>query len=241
MPDPFLIDSPTPTPRDLGCASNAEVIAQFMDLNGKRVIDVGCGGLAFTREIAKLGAQVLAIDPDVAQAEINDSQDIPENIEFQLAGAEKLPVQDSSVDGVFFSYSLHHVPAALYPDAFAEVARVLRPDGFLYVIEPTGCKLNDVMRLFHDEEAERAAAQEALVRLAAPSFCSCDIVTYHSYRCFDSFEHFVKEFSNRTFNSGYTVADVERQEVRELFERNGAPDFRFVAPKIVHCFQGLRN
>ena len=121
---------------DLGFSSNMEVLQRFVDLKGKFVVDAGCGSMIFTRHLSELGARVLAIDPDPVQAELNrDGPPIPD-VEFQQAGAENLPVGDNSVDGVFFSYSLHHVPSELYPQVFAEVLRVLKPDGFLYVIEP---------------------------------------------------------------------------------------------------------
>ncbi|MFT5299862.1 MAG: ubiquinone/menaquinone biosynthesis C-methylase UbiE [Mariniblastus sp.] len=227
--------------KDLGCRTNIDILNQFLELKDRFVIDAGCGAMAFTREIASLGARVLAIDPDSAQAELNRGMDAVPGLEFKEAGAEILPVDDDSVDGVFFIYSLHHVPASLYPAVFEEIFRVLKPDGFLYVIEPIGCPLNDVMMLFHDEEVERAAAQTALVELAAPRFKSADKVIYHSIREFDSYEDFATQFSSRTFNPGYTESDVRKPEVEALFELKGAPDYRFEAPRLAHCFQGLKS
>ena len=40
------------------------------------------------------------------------------------------------MDGVFFFRSLHHVPIDAMEAALAEAARVLKPDGFLCVMEP---------------------------------------------------------------------------------------------------------
>ena len=54
--------------------------------------------------------------------------------------------------------------AELYESVFQEVLRVLKPSGFLYVLEPVAAgDLNDIMRLFHDEAAVRSAAQAAIV------------------------------------------------------------------------------
>jgi SAM-dependent methyltransferase len=59
--------------------------------------------------------------------------------------------------------SLHHVPMPLLAQALGEVARVLRPHGYLYVSEPVfGGPLNEVIRLFNDEGIVRAAAQAAV-------------------------------------------------------------------------------
>ncbi len=228
-------------PEDLGERTNIDVLNELLELRGKSVIDAGCGDMTFTKCIVEAGASVLAIDPDARQAALNRQQPDFPGLRFVEAGAESLPVEDASLDGVFFIYSLHHVPAELYGRVFDEVFRVLRPGGFLHVIEPTGCPLNDVMIRFHDEEAERQAAQNALVQYALPHFDSVRSVKYHGIRQFDDFEHFVREFSGRTFNPGYTEDDVRSKAVEELFEKHGAPDYRFEAPRLVHCFSGARG
>ena len=153
---------------DLGCQSNKDVIRRFISLKGLHVLDVGCGNMGFTRQLTEAGATVLGIDPDPRQAEKNRAAAAEQGMQFEQAGAEAMPVADQVFDGVFFAYSLHHIPEGLYGDVFSEVARVLKPDGFVYVIEPIDCPLNQVMRHFHNEDRERAAAQRALRDLAAP-------------------------------------------------------------------------
>lgn len=226
---------------DLGFTTNVEVIQRFLSLEGKSVVDVGCGSMAFTRHLADLGANALAIDPDPIQAEKNRAEDPIPNIDFVETGAETIPVKDRSMDGVFFSYSLHHIPAEIYPVVFDEVFRVLRPDGFLYVIEPIGCPWNDVMKLFHDEEVERAAAWLALEQIAIPRFESCDLVTYHGYSEYESWEAFANHFANRSFNSLYSETDVRRPEVEEAFELLGGPNHRFQSPKNVMCLKRVKK
>ena len=225
---------------DLGCVKNIDVISRFVSLRDTKVIDDGCGDMVFSQELVGLGAHVLAIDPDSAQARLNRQNPKPVGLKFLEAGAETLPAMDGSIDGVFFIYSLHHVAQDLYPQVFAEVFRVLKPDGFLYVIEPTGCPLNDVMRLFHDEEAERDAAQSALQKFAVPAFRRTEIVDYHSLRQFASYEDFAEQFSSRTFNAGYTEQDVRQPAVQRAFEQAGHPDYCFTAPKRVMFCQGLK-
>ena len=87
--------------------TNLEVINHFVSLDGKFVIDAGCGSMTFTRLLLELGARVLAIDPDPVQAKLNRAAEPLANLEFVESGAELLPVESRSVDGVFFSYSLH--------------------------------------------------------------------------------------------------------------------------------------
>ena len=226
--------------RDLGCQTNLNVIEQFITLQNRFVIDAGCGSMVFTRSLIEQGARVLAIDPDPVQAKLNRAAQSISNLEFCETGAEQLPVPPRSVDGVFFAYSLHHIPADQYPQVFDEVRRVLRKQGFLYVIEPLDCPWNHVMKLFHDEDQERAAAQQAIEELAIPFFESVRIVTYHTWTQYESWEDFATQFASRSFNTIYTEEDVRRPEVREAFEQLGGEEHRFQSPKQVVFLQGLR-
>ncbi len=226
---------------DFGCTTSIEVIKQFVPLKGTSVVDVGCGDMTFSMPLAELGAQVLAIDPDPVQAKLNRESEPRLGLTFAEAGAESLPVADRSMDGVFFSYSLHHIPAETYPRVFQEIFRVLKPGGFLLVIEPLGCPLNEVMKLFHDEDRERAAAQQGLVELAVPRFDLAEVVTYHSFIQYDSFDQFADRYSSRSFNTLYTEADVRHPAVEAAFEAHGQPDYRFQSPKQAMILRGFQT
>ena len=224
---------------DLGFRTNVDVLKSFIDIKGMNVIDAGCGGMTFTRHLSELGGNVLAIDPDPVQAELIRNGETLERIKFIEASADNLPADDDSIDGVFFSYSLHHVPAELYPRVFSEVKRVLKPDGFLYVIEPIDCPMNQVMKLFHNEDRERALAQDALQTLAGPIFEEASFVQYHGYREYDSFEHFAEFFTSKSFNT-YQTKNVTAPEVRAAFEKHGAPNYKFASPKMVGYFKHVK-
>ncbi len=226
---------------DLGCVSNLDVIRRFVSLKGLHILDIGCGDMGFTRQLTEAGASALGIDPDSRQAEKNRAATAERGLKFEQAGADAIPVADQTFDGVFFAYSLHHIPEALYGKVFSEVERVLKPEGFLYVIEPTDCPLNQVMRHFHNEDRERAAAQQALQTLAAPLFRSLQVVTYHSESIFESFEQFAERFSSRTFNPHYTAADVRQEAVRQAFAEQGGVEHRFQSPKQVMYLKGKVN
>lgn len=230
-----------PIEKDLGEINSIDVIEQLVSLEGKFLIDAGCGSMDFTRPLAERGARVLAIDPDPIQAQINRTMEPIANLEFVETGAQKMPVEDHSVDGIFFSYSLHHVPIGDYSQVFAEVIRVLRNDGFLCVIEPTTSPLNEVMKLFHDEDIERAAAQQALVDLAIPKFHSAEKFGYHGFTQYESFDQYAKHYASRSFNTLYSDEDVYADAVREAFEFHGKPDYRFKSPKTMMFLKGIRK
>ena len=64
----------------------------------------------------------------------------------------KVMFPDASIDVVALMKSLHHVPISQMETAFAELARVLRPSGKVYICEPEyDGPFNDILRLFHDE------------------------------------------------------------------------------------------
>ena len=226
--------------RDLGCTTNVEVLTGFLSIRGLSLLDVGCGGMTFTRLLAEQGATVLGIDPDAVQAEKNRAVDLPATIRFEEAGAGSLPGPNDAFDGVCFAYSLHHIPAALYPQIFDEVFRVLKPGGFVYVIEPTHCSQNEVMKLFHDEDRERDLAWSALHEIARPRFELAEAVTYHSFAAYDSWEDYANQYANRSYNSRYTAEDVWHPEVKAAFEKHLAADLTLRSEKRVMFLQGLK-
>ena len=226
--------------RDLGIRNNIDVIQSFVSLSDLRVVDIGCGNLGFTSQIAEFSQHVLAIDPDPVQAQHNRDIDHSKNIDFVETHAQSIPAADHSLDGAFFAYSLHHIESSTYPDVFAEVYRVLKHGGFIYVIEPIDCPLNQVMRLFHDEEAERAAAQDWLASIAE-KFHSIEAVEYHGYTQYESFDDFATKFSSKSFNSLYSEQDVREPEVEAAFHKHGGSDLRFASPRRVVFLNQLKG
>ena len=98
-----------------------------------RVVDLGCGFGQWTLCLAHLNAEVLAIDPQQVRCQSLEAiaaHTGTRNISVYQAGAESLPIESASIDGVFCFGVLQYVDT----DAFmAEVARVLRPNGIAYV------------------------------------------------------------------------------------------------------------
>lgn len=79
------------------------------DFRGRRVLEVGSGEGRLTWGFAPLAASVLAFDPDeevVARARASCPADLRERVRFEVAEAAAIDVPPSSVDLVFFSWSL---------------------------------------------------------------------------------------------------------------------------------------
>ncbi len=223
---------------DLGELTDIQAVTHLMDVNGLRLVDVGCGAGHISRALAEMGAVVLGIEPDPAQAERNRSADPLPNVTLLEAGAQAIPADDQSVDGVMFFRSLHHVPRDLMDAALMEAARVLKPEGFLYVVEP-GMEGSHyaMMRPFHDETEVRTLAQQALVRAAEGLFESNSAYLYIQHPRHDSFEAMVDFFTSLSFND-ITREMIDVPEVRERFEAactdNG---FVFEQPTLLNVYR----
>ena len=129
---------------------HSEVIRSHLTLSGARLADVGCGDGALVRFMTR----ARATEPAGAER-------------YVFAGGEALPLADGCLDIVVFFNSLHHVPVELQSQALDEAARVLKPGGVLYVMEPLAeGGFFELMRPVDDETFVRAKATEALTAAA---------------------------------------------------------------------------
>ena len=137
--------------------SDFEQLAQTVELNGRDVVDIGCGDGAFVRALAKAGANAIGIE--VSEAAVERARATDRENRYLLGGAEAIPLPDASVDLAVMMRSLHHVPD---PNAaFPELRRVVRE--YVYISEPlpTG-DFFELMRPVDDETEVRANAQQAI-------------------------------------------------------------------------------
>src|SRR5437868_980480 len=106
----------------------ASTFADFAGVaEGQRVLDVGCGPGALTRELVRrVGAgAVAAVDP--SEPFVEECARRNPGVDVRLAKAEQLPFSDGVFDAALAQLVLHFVsdPAA----AANELRRVLRPGG----------------------------------------------------------------------------------------------------------------
>jgi SAM-dependent methyltransferase len=205
-----------------------------------RIIELGCGG-------ARLSRKLLGRHPacEVTGLEVDERQHAKnllkpqQRLHFVQAGAQAIPFDAGQFDLALMLKSLHHVPLDLLDHALAEVHRVLRPQGLLYVSEPVFAgALNEVMRVFHDEEVVRAAALRALRTAIGSGAWEPVSETFFdtpvSYRDFAEFE---QRMIGVTFvNHRLDAAVLAR--VRERFEPNMTADgAHFMRPMRVNLLR----
>lgn len=209
-------------------------------LNHPRVIELGCGAAHLSRQLLQRfdRCHVTGLEVDVRQHAKN-LQNPAERLDFIQAGAQAIPFADGAFDLALMLKSLHHVPLDLLDQALGEVHRVLRPEGLLYVSEPVFAgALNEVMRLFHDEELVRAAALAALHRAVGSGRWEQVSETHFNmpvhYRDFD-------EFQQRMMKVTFVEHRIDGQTldaVRERFESNMTADgAHFVRPMRVNLLR----
>lgn len=92
------------------------------------MLDPGCGIGDDALELAGYGCQVVALDLDPARVR----QVALQATRLRLVGdiALGLPFQDETFDCVTSSLSLHYFTASQTERAFADIARILKPDGW---------------------------------------------------------------------------------------------------------------
>ena len=149
-------------------SNEVDIINELLSLKGAKVLELGCGKAEKTRLVAETAASVFALEVDEIQLAQNKTITDMVNVSFEHGGAEKIPADDSSFDFILMFKSLHHVPIELMDDAFAEIHRVLKPGGYVYISEPIYAgDFNEILRLFHDEKIVREAAFAAEKRAAS--------------------------------------------------------------------------
>ena len=118
-------------------AKAATIQLEGVDLQGKEVLDVGCGtGIITLLALQKGAAKVVCGDISNYMLEVGRTNAIrqgygADRIDFQELDAESLPFEDSSFDFVMTGMTLGLLPNP--EKAVSEMVRVLRPGGFLSV------------------------------------------------------------------------------------------------------------
>jgi len=116
------------------------------------IADLGAGEGTFALLLAQGAKKVIAVDTSAKMIEVAREQALRhgvKNVEYRLGDMEEVPIDDGSVDLVFFSQSLHH---ALHPErAIQEAWRILQPGGRIVVLDLVKHRFEEARELYADE------------------------------------------------------------------------------------------
>lgn len=106
------------------------------ELRGSAVLDVGCGDAGVPIAFGEAGAGVAGVEPSEKSVRRGRVRAEEHGVDLDLRGAsaESLPFSDATFDLVILDNVLEHV--ADRERTLAEIRRVLRPGGLLYMVVP---------------------------------------------------------------------------------------------------------
>ena len=216
------------------------LLETLVQLQGARLVEAGCGAAPLARELLRRHPDAELVGLEVDERQLAKNLLAPaERLRFECAGAQDIPFADARFDGALMLKSLHHVPMPLMDRALAELARVLRPGGWLYVSEPVYAgPFNELVRLYNDEGEVRAAAQAALDRaLASGAWQPLAERRFALPRRFANFDEFEQRSMRPTF-ADHGITDEMVARVRALFLPHLGPDgARFEQPMHVRVLR----
>lgn len=224
----------------LSCAES-EIYNRLLELDGKHILELGCGCAEITRDIATTGAgrKITALEVDEIAHEKNlQITDLP-NVTFALSGAQAIPLDDESVDVAFMFKSLHHVPLDLMEPSMREISRVLKPAGLVYISEPVFAgDFNEILRLFHDEQKVREAAFSIIKKVVDDGlFNLVEEMFFNSPMKFENFVDFENKVLKVTHTNHALDEDLYSLVKQRFEEHEGVHGAHFLMPIRVDLLQ----
>jgi SAM-dependent methyltransferase len=95
------------------------------------VCDLGCGPGHVARFLRGTGSDVFGLD--LSPEMISQARRLSPEIEFRLGNMLALDLENGALAGITAFYAIVNIPAESLPLAFAEMHRVLKPEGLLLI------------------------------------------------------------------------------------------------------------
>ncbi|QDV34208.1 class I SAM-dependent methyltransferase [Tautonia plasticadhaerens] len=116
------------------------ILRHLGPIDGRLVLDLGCGKGRFASKLARRGARVVGLDVSGAMLRAARDSGLP----VALGSIRRLPIPDGGIDAVLFVEVLEHVSPGDLPVVLAEAARVLRPGGRVVIVDKNAASLDPI-------------------------------------------------------------------------------------------------
>jgi ubiquinone/menaquinone biosynthesis C-methylase UbiE len=208
-----------------------EIIKQFVEIEQKVVLDLGCGGGIYSKALALSGAeQVIAMDfsVEMLKGAKENCKGIP-NILFMEGNALNSGLKSDKVDVLLERAVIHHIQDL--ESCFNEAYRVLKPGGKFIIQDrtPEDCMLpgssqhirgyffEKFPRLLEKETQRRFTSDQVLTTLSKSGFKLVEEIRYWETRKhYENVEQLKVDLLNRTGRS--ILHELTNNELQELVD-----------------------
>lgn len=222
--------------------TNGSVLREVFALDGLHVLDVGSGDGSLVRYLTRHGSHATGLECGAAQLEKARSYPLEGNEVYVEGVGQDLPFEDATFDAAIFSNSLHHIPAEHMMAALGEAARVIKPDGTVYVAEPVAAGSGfEVHAPIDDETDVRATAYGAIQRAANIGLREEREILFDTSYHYTDFDE-MKDETIRIDPTRREIIAAMEGDLRATFDRLGVPDekgVRFDQPMRVNVLRKL--
>jgi ubiquinone/menaquinone biosynthesis C-methylase UbiE len=164
---------------------------------GHRVLDIGCGTGTLVTLIKRLQPEVdvVGIDPDpkaLARAK-RKAAATAVSIQFEQGFSDELPYPEASFDRIFSSFMFHHLQSGEKEKTLREVSRVLKPGGFLHLLDfggPESRKDSFLAHLLHSSHLMKDNFDGRIISLLRQAGLSDPMVVGHRVMLFGTIAYY---------------------------------------------------
>lgn len=214
---------------DLTRSANIGIInlfAEEISLNGKVILDYGCGTGNFAYAIQKLtAAKIYGVEPSDGMREKAIAKG---GIVVKKGDHTHIPYEDCFFDFVYMTDVIHHVPDLNM--MFAEIGRVMKPDGFICILTESHKQLETRWWVKHfpttvDVEKHRYPDILHIIQAAATAgLCAYKTVTTDAEQEIVVTEEFIKLAENKGYSMFHLIDEADYQKglaaLKADFENN---------------------